>query len=55
MNPDCTGSVTYEVTIAGQQAPDAHFEYVIVDDGREVKGFPVDNGYAVTCQLILEK
>jgi len=55
VNPDCTGSVTYEVTIAGQPAPDAHFEYVIVDDGREVKGFPVDNGYAVTCQLIRER
>jgi hypothetical protein len=55
VNPDCTGSVTYEVTIAGQQAPDAHFEYAIVNDGREVKGFPVDNGYAVTCELILEK
>ena len=55
VNPDCTGSVTYEVTIAGQPAPDAHFEYVIVDDGREVKGFPVDAGYAVSCQLIREK
>jgi len=55
VNPDCTGSVTYEVTIAGQPAPDAHFEYVIVDDGHEVKGFPVDAGYAVSCQLILEK
>jgi hypothetical protein len=55
VNPDCTGSVTYEVTIAGQPAPDAHFEYVIVDKGREVKGFPVDAGYAVSCQLILEK
>jgi hypothetical protein len=55
VNPDCTGSVTYEVTIAGQPAPDAHFEYVIVDDGHEVKGFPVDSGYAVSCQLILEK
>ena len=55
VNPDCTGSVTYEVTIAGQQAPDAHFEYVIVDNGGEVKGFPVDAGYAVSCQLIREK
>ncbi len=55
VNPDCTGAVTYEVTIAGQPAPDAHFEYVIVDDGHEVKGFPVDAGYAVSCQLILEK
>ena len=55
VNPDCTGSVTYEITIAGQPAPDAHFEFVIVDNGREVKGFPVDPGYAVSCQLILEK
>ena len=55
VNPDCTGAVTYEVTIAGQPAPDAHFEYVIVDDGHEVKGFPVDAGYAVSCQLIREK
>jgi hypothetical protein len=47
--------VTYEITIAGQPAPDAHFEYVIVDNGREVKGFPIDQGYAVSCQLIREK
>ncbi len=55
VNPDCTGNVTYEVTIAGQPAPDAHFDYVIVDNGRGVKGFPIDQGYAVSCQLIREK
>jgi hypothetical protein len=55
VNPDCTGAVTYEITIAGQPAPDAHFEFVIVDNGGEVKGFPVDPGYAVSCQLIREK
>ncbi len=55
VHPDCTGSVTYEVTVGGNPVPDAHFEFVIVDGGREVKGFPVDTGYAVSCQLILEK
>jgi hypothetical protein len=55
VNPDCTGSVTYEVTVGGQPAPDAHFDYVIVDNGGEVKGFPTDQGYAVSCQLIREK
>ena len=55
MNPDCTGAVTYEVTVGGQPVPDAHFDYVIVDNGREVKGFPTDAGYAMSCQLILEK
>ena len=55
VNPDCTGSVTYEVTVAGGAVPDAHFEFVIVADGHEIKGFPVDAGYAVSCQLILEK
>ncbi len=55
VNPDCTGSVTYAVTVGGYPVPDAHFEYVIVDNGREVKGFPVDQGYAVSCQLIREK
>ncbi len=55
VNPDCTGAVTYEVTVGGQPVPDAHFEYVIVDKGREVKGFSADAGYAVNCQLILEK
>jgi hypothetical protein len=54
VNPDCTGSVTYEVTVGGNAVPDAHFEYVIVNDGLEVKGFPVDPGYAVSCQLIRE-
>jgi hypothetical protein len=55
VNPDCTGNVTYEVTVGGGAVPDAHFEFVIVDDGHEVKGFPVDSGYAVSCQLILER
>lgn len=55
VNGDCTGSVTYEVTVDGYPAPDAHFDFVIVDDGFEVKGFPTDPGYAVTCQLILER
>ena len=55
VNPDCTGSVTYEVTVGGQPAPDAHFDYVIVDNGGEVKGFPTDQGYAVSCQLIRER
>jgi len=55
VNPDCTGSVTYEVTVGGVAVPDAHFEYVIVNNGAEVKGFPIDPGYAVSCQLILEK
>ena len=55
VNLDCTGKVTYEVTMGGQSAPDAHFDFVIVDDGREVKGFPADPGYAATCQLILVK
>src|SRR5215469_1149882 len=51
VNPDCTGSVTYEVTVGGYPVPDAHFEYVIVDNGHEIKGFPIDQGYAVSCQL----
>ncbi len=54
VNPDSTGSVTYEVTVGGYPIPDAHFEFVIVNGGREIKGFPIDQGYAVTCQLILQ-
>lgn len=53
VNADCTGNVTYQVTVGGQPAPDAHFQFVIVDDGREVKGFAADPGYAANCQLIL--
>ena len=56
VNADCTGSVTYAVTITDGAvtfpAPDAHFEFVVVADGNEIKGFPVDPGYAVSCQLI---
>jgi hypothetical protein len=55
VNADCTGSVTYQVTVAGNPVPDAHFEYVIVNEGREIKGFPIDPGYAVSCQLVLER
>ena len=52
VNSDCTGSVTYEVTVGGNSVPDAHFEFVIVNGGQEIKGIPVDAGYAVVCQLI---
>ncbi len=55
VNSDCTGSVTYEVTFDGYPAPDAHFDFVIVSDGAELKGFPTEPGYAVVCQLTLEK
>jgi len=44
VNADCTGNVTYEATVAGEPAPDAHFQFVIVDDGREIKGFAADPG-----------
>jgi hypothetical protein len=54
VNPDCTGNVTYQVTVDVYNAPDAHFKFVIVDGGHEIKGFPIDPGYAVSCQLILE-
>ncbi len=56
VNQDCTGSVTYAVTITDGgttfPVPDAHFEFVIVDSGKEIKGFPVDPGYGASCQLI---
>ena len=55
VNSDCTGNVEYVVTLDGAPVPDAHFDFVIVDGGREVKGFPTDAGYGVTCQLILER
>jgi hypothetical protein len=53
VNPDCSGSVTYQATVDGSPIPDVHFEFVIVDGGREIKGFPVDPNWAVTCQMIL--
>ena len=52
VNPDCTGSVTYAVTVGEYPVPDSHFEFVIVNAGQEIKGFPIDAGYAVSCQLI---
>jgi len=51
---DCTGSVTYQVTVGGNAVPDAHFDFVINDDGKKVEGFPTDPGYAVNCHLELQ-
>ena len=50
VNTDCTGSVTYKVTLGAQSAPDAHFQFVIVDDGREIKRFPADTGLLFSAQ-----
>ncbi|HZQ24045.1 MAG TPA: hypothetical protein VFA89_14740 [Terriglobales bacterium] len=55
VNSDCTGNVTYVVTVGGNPVPDAHFDFVITADGAKVEGFPTDAGYAVTCHLEAER
>jgi hypothetical protein len=52
VNADCSGHVTYEMTAGGYPAPDAHFDFVIIENGDKIEGFPTDAGNTAVCHLI---
>ena len=51
VNSDCTGSVTYNQTINGQQAGSISFTFVVSENGNRIDGLSTDPGSALSCVL----
>ena len=58
VNSDCTGTITYEMYTANPISQDSvdlgplPIDFVVMDDGNQIRGMPTAPGYIVTCQLI---
>ncbi len=58
VNRDCSGTITYEILSAEPGDPNAEkiaplpINFVIMDNGNEIRGLPTSPGYTVICQLI---
>ena len=51
LNPDCTGSITYKQTLAGQPGPDLHFTFIVSQHGNRIDGLSVDPGSVFSAVL----
>jgi hypothetical protein len=58
VNPNCTGTITYEMYTSDPNTQDSSvigplpIKFVIAENGNEIRGLPTAPGYIVTCQLI---
>lgn len=61
VKPDCSGTITYEILTGDPVASDAEkfaplpINFVIMNNGNEIRGLPTSPGYAVICQLIRQR
>ena len=55
LNPDCTGSITYQQTINGQQGPPLDITFVVSQDGDIIDGLVTDPGAVFACRLTRTK
>jgi hypothetical protein len=55
LNPDCTGTITYEQTIGGQPGPPLDITFFVSQDGNIIDGLVVDPGTALACKLTRTK
>jgi hypothetical protein len=53
LNSDCTGSITYDQKFNGQPAGQITIVYQVLDEGKEIRGMPIDQGTTITCSLRL--
>ena len=51
INHDCTGTVKYTQTIAGQPAPDLNIAFVVSQRGNRIDGLVTDPGAVLSCTL----
>lgn len=51
LGADGRGQVTYDQTVAGGPAPQLHIDFVVMNNGNELRGMPTDSEYIVTCEL----
>ena len=55
LNPDCTGTITYEQTIDGQPGPPLDITFFVSQDGNIIDGLTVDPGTVFACKLTRTK
>jgi len=55
VNPDCTGSITYQTWINGQPGPPLSFTFVISQGGDFANGLSTDSGSVFSCTLTRTK
>jgi hypothetical protein len=51
INPDCTGTITYQQTINGQPGPPLDITFVVSQDGDTIDGLVTDPGAVFACRL----
>ena len=51
LSPDCTGTITYAVTVNGQPAPPLNFAFVVSENGKQIDGLGIDPGTVFSCRL----
>ena len=51
VNDDCTGTIRYTQKLNGNPAPDMNIRFLIFDNGKTIRGLPVDRGSNMTCTL----
>lgn len=51
LNPDCTGSVTYQTWINGQPGPPLNITFVVSEEGDVMDGLGTDAGGVFACKL----
>jgi hypothetical protein len=55
VKPDCSGTITYQTYLDPnhtQPLGPLPINFVIMNDGNEIKGLPTNPGYTVTCHLV---
>ncbi len=55
LNDDCTGKITYKVTLVTPQGdvpqPDQTYAFVVLDHGNRIRAIEIDPGQTVSCLL----
>ena len=51
LNSDCTGTITYDQKFNGQPGGQININYHVLDNGKEIRGMPVDQGTSIICNL----
>jgi hypothetical protein len=55
VNPDCTGSITYQTWINGQPGPPLSFTFILSQNGDLTNGLSTDSGSVLSCTLTRTK
>jgi len=55
VNPDCSGSITYQTWINGQPGPPLSFTFIISQGGDFANGLSTDSGSVFSCTLTRTK